>query len=153
PRHQHHDRQHHDVLRSRWQRHGPLGGAVAPGHGVSAQQMRMKTLLLSTVAALALGGGANATNLACSTPQFLVGQDSKDPQDTVNRIEISHSSNSPEWQVHHRFQNGTMVMREEQYAMVDAPSPNGWVWQGRLRKNGAITMVGEVRRDSQGQAY
>ena len=113
----------------------------------------MKTLLLSTVAALALGGVANATDLACSTPQFLVGQESKDPQDTVNRIEVRHSSNSPEWQVHHRFQNGTMVMRQEQYAMVDASSPNGWVWQGRLRKNGAITMVGELRRDSQGQAY
>jgi clan AA aspartic protease (TIGR02281 family) len=114
---------------------------------------KMKTLLLSTVAALALGGVANATDLACSTPQFLVGQESKDPQDTVNRIEVRHSSNSPEWQVHHRFQNGTMVMRQEQYAMVDASSPNGWVWQGRLRKNGAITMVGELRRDSQGQAY
>ena len=105
----------------------------------------MKTLLLSTVAALALGGVANATDLACSTPQFLLGQESKDPQDTVNRIEVRHSSNSPEWQVHHRFQNGTMVMRQEQYAMVYASSPNGWVWQGRLRKNGAITMVGELR--------
>jgi predicted aspartyl protease len=113
--------------------------------------MKMKTLLLSTVAVLALGGVANATDLVCGTPQFSVGRQSVDPQDTVNRIEIRHASNSREWQVHHRFVNGTMVMRQEQYAMVDASNPNFWAWRGRLKRNGAITMIGEVRRDSNGQ--
>ena len=107
----------------------------------------MKTLLLSTVAVLALGGVAHATDLVCSAPQFLIGQQSKDPQDTVNRIEIRHASNSHEWQVSHRFLNGSMVAREEQYAMIDASNPNVWAWRGRLKRNGAITMSGEVSRD------
>jgi predicted aspartyl protease len=113
--------------------------------------MKMKTLLLSTVALLALGGAAHATDLVCSAPQFLIGQQSKDPQDTVNRIEIRHASNSHEWQVSHRFLNGSMVAREEQYAMIDVSNPNIWVWRGRLRRNGAITMSGEVSRDYRGQ--
>ena len=111
----------------------------------------MKTLLLSTVAVLALGGAAHATDLVCSAPQFLIGQQSKDPQDTVNRIEIRHASNSHEWQVSHRFLNGSMVAREEQYAMIDASNPNVWAWRGRLKRNGAITMSGEVSRDYRGQ--
>src|SRR4029077_12830690 len=113
--------------------------------------MKMKTLLLSTVAVLALGGAAHATDLVCSAPQFLIGQQSKDPQDTVNRIEIRHASNSHEWQVSHRFLNGSMVAREEQYAMIDASNPNVWAWRGRLKRNGAITMSGEVSRDYRGQ--
>ena len=113
----------------------------------------MKTLLLSTVAVLALGGMANATDFVCSAPQFAVGQQSRDKQDTVDGIEIRHASNSPEWQVHHRFQNGTMVMREEQYAMTDASNPNGWAWRGRLKRNSSIFMVGELRRDYQGHPY
>jgi predicted aspartyl protease len=113
--------------------------------------MKMKTLLLSTVALLALGGAAHATDLVCSAPQFLIGQQSKDPQDTVNRIEIRHASNSHEWQVSHRFLNGSMVAREEQYAMIDASNPNVWAWRGRLKRNGAITMSGEVSRDYRGQ--
>ena len=111
----------------------------------------MKTLLLSTVAVLALGGAAHATDLVCSAPQFLIGQQSKDPQDTVNRTEIRHASNSHEWQVSHRFLNGSMVAREEQYAMIDASNPNVWAWRGRLKRNGAITMSGEVSRDYRGQ--
>src|SRR5215831_4766789 len=113
--------------------------------------MKMKTLLLSTVAVLALGGVANATDFACGAPQFSVGHQSHDPQDTVDRIEIRHASNSPEWQVHHRFQNGTMIMRQEQYAMIDASNPNFWAWRGRLKRNGNITMVGEIHRDYRGQ--
>jgi predicted aspartyl protease len=113
--------------------------------------MKMKTFLLSTVAVLALGGAAHATDLVCSAPQFLIGQQSKDPQDTVNRIEIRHASNSHEWQVSHRFLNGSMVAREEQYAMIDASNPNVWAWRGRLKRNGAITMSGEVSRDYRGQ--
>jgi predicted aspartyl protease len=113
--------------------------------------MKMKTLLLSTVAVLALGGAAHATDLVCSAPQFLIGQQSKDPQDTVNRIEIRHASNSHEWQVSHRFLNGSMVAREEQYAMIDASNPNVWAWRGRLKRNDAITMSGEVGRDYRGQ--
>ena len=101
----------------------------------------MKTLLLSTVAVLALGGMANATDFVCSAPQFAVGQQSRDKQDTVDGIEIRHASNSPEWQVHHRFQNGTMVMREEQYAMTDASNPNGWAWRGRLKRNSAYSWL------------
>ena len=111
----------------------------------------MKTLLLTTVAVLALGGVANATDFACGAPQFSVGHQSHDPQDTVDRIEIRHASNSPEWQVHHRFQNGTMIMRQEQYAMIDASNPNFWAWRGRLKRNGNITMVGEIHRDYRGQ--
>jgi predicted aspartyl protease len=113
--------------------------------------MKMKTLLLSTVAMLALGGAAHATELVCSAPQFLIGQQSKDPQDTVNRVEIRHASNSHEWQVSHRFLNGSMVAREEQYAMIDASNPNVWAWRGRLKRNDAITMSGEVSRDYRGQ--
>jgi len=113
--------------------------------------MKMKTLLLTTVAVLALGGVANATDFACGAPQFSVGHQSHDPQDTVDRIEIRHASNSPEWQVHHRFQNGTMIMRQEQYAMIDASNPNFWAWRGRLKRNGNITMVGEIHRDYRGQ--
>jgi predicted aspartyl protease len=113
--------------------------------------MKMKTFLLSTLAVLALGGAAHATDLVCSAPQFLIGQQSKDPQDTVNRIEIRHASNSHEWQVSHRFLNGSMVAREEQYAMIDASNPNVWAWRGRLKRNGAITMSGEVSRDYRGQ--
>jgi hypothetical protein len=113
--------------------------------------MKMKTLLLSTVTVLALGGAAHATDLVCSAPQFLIGQQSKDPQDTVNRIEIRHASNSHEWQVSHHFLNGSMVAREEQYAMIDASNPNVWAWRGRLKRNGAIAMSGEVSRDYRGQ--
>jgi len=69
----------------------------------------------------------------------------------VDRIEIRHASNSPEWEVHHRFQNGTMIMRQEQYAMIDASNPNFWAWRGRLKRNGNITMVGEIHRDYRGQ--
>jgi len=113
----------------------------------------MKTLLLSTVAALALSSVANATDFACGSSQFLVGKQSVDPQDTVNRIEVRHSSNSPEWLVNHRFVNGTMVMRQEQYAMVDTSRNGYWSWRGQLRKNGAIAMIGELRRDAQGQTF
>jgi predicted aspartyl protease len=113
--------------------------------------MKMKTLFLSTVALLALGGAAHATDLVCSAPQFLIGQQSKDPQDTVNRIEIRYASNSHEWQVSHRFLNDSMVAREEQYAMIDASNSNVWAWRGRLKRNGAITMSGEVSRDYRGQ--
>jgi Aspartyl protease len=113
----------------------------------------MKTVLLSTVAVLVLSSTANATDFVCSAPQFSVGRQSIDPQDTVDRIEIRHATGNPEWQIHHRFQNGTMVMRQEQYAMIDASNPNFWAWRGRLRKNGSITMIGELRRDYRGQPY
>src|SRR5262249_55252733 len=45
------------------------------------------------------------------------------------------------------------VMRQEQYAMIDTSNNGYWSWRGQLRKNGAITMVGELGRDYQGQAY
>jgi clan AA aspartic protease (TIGR02281 family) len=111
----------------------------------------MKKLLLATAMLAALGGAAHATDLVCSAPQVLLGQQSKDAQDTVTRIEIRHASNSHEWQVNHRFLNGSMVEREEQYAMIDASNPNVWAWRGRLKRNGAITMSGEVVRDYGGQ--
>jgi clan AA aspartic protease (TIGR02281 family) len=113
----------------------------------------MKTVLLSTAVVLALCGAANATDFYCSKPQQLLGRPSVDPQDTVDRIDIRHSSNSRDWMVHNRFLNGTMIMRQEQYSMVDASNPNVWSWRGQLRKNGAITMIGELRRDSSGRPY
>jgi predicted aspartyl protease len=114
---------------------------------------KMKTILLSTVALLALGGMANATDFACSAPQFLVGHESRDPQDTVNRIEVRHGSNSPEWLVHHQFVNGSMVKRQEQYAMFDTSRNGYWSWRGQLSKNSGITMIGELGRDYQGVYY
>ena len=113
----------------------------------------MKTPLLSMVALLALGGMANATDFACSAPQFLIGHESRDPQDTVNRIEVRHGSNSPEWLVHHQFVNGSMVKRQEQYVMFDTSRNGYWSWRGQLRKNGSITMTGELNRDYQAVYY
>jgi hypothetical protein len=114
---------------------------------------KMRTLLLSTVALLALSGMANATDFACSAPQFLVGHESRDPQDTVNRIEVRHGSNSPEWLVHHQFVNGLMVKRQKQYAMFDTSRNGYWSWRGQLRKNSSITMTGELGRDYHGVYY
>jgi clan AA aspartic protease (TIGR02281 family) len=105
----------------------------------------MKTVLLSTAAVLALCGAANATDFSCSAPQFMVGRQSIDDKDTVVGIEINRDSRG--WMVQHNFRNGSSIMRQEQYAMTTA----GWTWRGKLKKNGSITMVGELYPDSQGR--
>jgi hypothetical protein len=113
----------------------------------------MTKLLSTTAMLLALSAAANATDLICSAPRIAVGQQSKSQADTVDRIEIRHATGNPEWQVHHRFQNGTMVLREEQYTMQDASNSNVWQWRGRLNKDPSQYMVGELRQDSQGRPY
>jgi clan AA aspartic protease (TIGR02281 family) len=113
--------------------------------------MKMKTLLLSIVAVLALGGAANATDFACSQTQFLVGQQSGDAQDTVSRTEVRYASNS--WQVNHWLGNGVVKMRQDQYAITDTSRNGAWSWRGQLRTNNSIAMVGEVTRDYNGQIF
>ena len=51
--------------------------------------MKMKTLLLSIVAVLALGSAANATDFTCSQTQFLVGQQSRDAQDKLPGLKFA----------------------------------------------------------------
>ena len=115
--------------------------------------MKLKIAVSTTAMLLAFSATAHATDLVCSAPRINVGQQSKDKGDTVDRIEIRHATGNPEWLVHHRFQNGNMVLREEQYTMQDASNPNVWQWRGRLNKNPNQYMVGELRQDSQGRPY
>jgi clan AA aspartic protease (TIGR02281 family) len=113
--------------------------------------MKMKTLLLSLVAVLALGSAANATDFTCSQTQFLVGQQSRDAQDTVTRTEVRYASNN--WQVNHWLGNGVVKMRQDQYAIADTSRNGAWSWRGPLRTNASIVMVGEMTREYNGQIY
>ena len=88
---------------------------------------------------LALGSAANATDFTCSQTQFLVGQQSRDAQDTVTRTEVRYASNN--WQVNHWLGNGVVKMRQDQYAIADTSRNGAWSWRGstaneRLHHNG-----------------
>jgi predicted aspartyl protease len=84
--------------------------------------------------------------LVCDRPQVLIGDD---PRDTnpVTWIEVTYSPADHAWRIFHHQQNGGVVSRSEQYALVDNTSANKVQWSGSLNRNRSLFMVGEVKPD------
>jgi hypothetical protein len=84
--------------------------------------------------------------LVCDRPQVMLGDDPRDPNPVI-RIEVSYSAADHAWRIFHHFQNGGVVSRSEQYAVVDDTTPNKAQWSGSLNRNRSLFMVGEVKPD------
>jgi hypothetical protein len=101
-------------------------------------------LLVSTVA-------APAYELICSAPQTALG-DERDDNPVVS-IEIKFLPQEHSWRIFHHLQNGFVVSRSEQYAMVDASTDYKAQWQGSLNRQRNLYMIGEVKRVEDGIVY
>jgi uncharacterized protein YraI len=87
----------------------------------------------------------NQDALVCDRPQIMLGDD-RDPN-PVTWIEVSYVQADHAWRIFHHFQNGGVVSRSEQYAIVDETNPSKFQWSGSLNRNRSLYMVGEVKRD------
>jgi predicted aspartyl protease len=84
--------------------------------------------------------------LTCDRPQVMLGDDPRDPN-PVTSVELSYVKADHAWRIFHHFQNGGVVSRTEQYAVVDNSSSSKLQWSGSLNRNRNLHMVGEVKPD------
>ena len=106
----------------------------------------MKRFLLTTAAALLIGtAAANAYEMNCGAPVVAIGDDVRDNNPVVG-TDIQYFPDNHEWRVFHNLQNGLVVSRGVQYAMLDATNDHKVQWQGSLNRNRSLYMVGELRR-------
>jgi predicted aspartyl protease len=92
------------------------------------------------------GLDAPGDGLVCDRPQVILGDEPRDPN-PVTWIEVSYAPADHAWRIFHHFQNGGVVSRSEQYALVDNTSANKVQWSGSLNRNRSLFMVGEVKED------
>ena len=99
--------------------------------------MRILAAALSIFAILP----AQAGTWSCGAPQVSVGDPGLTPVTSVlvNRTPAG-------WSVVHVLANGQTVIRENQYSLGDRGYINGGLtWEGSLRRNPSLIMVGSVR--------
>lgn len=89
-------------------------------------------------------------SLFCGTPTVIIGDDAHD-DNPVTSVEVNYNATDHAWRIFHYRRNGLVVARNEQYAIQDASNDRKSQWQGSLNRNRSLYMVGEARRNDQGQ--
>ena len=113
----------------------------------------MKRSLLAAGAMLLIStAAASALELNCGTPHVAVGDDPRDNNPVV-KIDVRYIPDDHEWRVFHYLRNGLVVSRTEQYAIMDASNDRKTQWQGSLKRNRSLYMIGEVKRVEDGAVY
>lgn len=74
---------------------------------------------------------------------MLVGGGPSDPNPVVG-VEVFYSEEHI-WHIYHHFQQGGVVSRSEQYAIVDMSDNNKVQWKGTLLHDRSRVMIGELR--------
>lgn len=101
----------------------------------------MRKYLFAAVAALALGGSANAAAI-CGPARVDVGNPGRNG---VVSTYVAHDPNGT-WTIKHTLANGAVIDRSLQYAITDYTSRNALQWRGTLMRNASMTMVGEAMK-------
>jgi hypothetical protein len=104
----------------------------------------MKKLLLTTVAVLALTSAAAAREY----PTAVCGQAVVTPYEydsnPVVFTEVAYNPETHVWQILHHRQDGSIVSRAQQYAIVDSTQGSLAQWEGDLLRNPTLHMVGTM---------
>ncbi|HEX4715086.1 MAG TPA: hypothetical protein VH164_09190 [Ktedonobacteraceae bacterium] len=105
----------------------------------------MRKLFLASVAVLALTSAAEARDY----PTAVCGQATVVPYEydpnPVIMTEVSYNPETHVWGILHHRQDGSVVARAQQYAIVDGSTGDGIArWEGDLLRNPTLHMVGTM---------
>ena len=114
----------------------------------------MKRSIFATAAMLLLvsTAAAQALELNCSAPHVALGDEPHDTNPVVG-VEIKYKAEDHTWRVFHQHRNGLVAARNEQYAIEDRSDNGKTQWQGPLKRNRNLLMVGEVWQSTDGIQY
>ena len=107
----------------------------------------MKKVLLAGVAFVAFTMGAHAAEYECNAPTVYPADNDPNP---VVSVEVNYDPSEHAWQVFHHRQDGSVVSRGQQYAMVDYSDQTRMEWGGTLNRNRQISMRAGMKRDQRG---
>lgn len=108
----------------------------------------MKKLFMTSVAFLGLMGAAEARDYPTAVcGPAMVSPPEYDPN-PVTMTEVAYNPETHVWQILHHRQDGSIVARAQQYAIVDSSTGDGVAkWEGDLLRNPTLHMVGTVDRN------
>jgi len=91
----------------------------------------------------------NGPNLICDAPHVFIG-DEPDSNPVVS-VEVSYRPDDHAWRIFHHRANGQVISRGEQYAITDWSDANKTQWTGSLYRNRFLYMIGEVKKNANGE--
>jgi hypothetical protein len=107
---------------------------------------------MAGVITLSLAPAANAAELVCGAPKVIFGDQRGDPNPVVS-VEVNYNKDRHEWLVFHHLADGSVVARNQQYAMVDGTNASQTRWAGSLNRNPALYMIGAIQNEASGVFY